>query len=206
MTARGDEISPAVKNLLNDALTRAEAVAAADLVEPSGRVVYATPKILDNASPQVMAERPTSKRFRRSPGRNAPHKRVVFPIARTRRLRRRVQGSLGFQEEFGPWRVIRCASSQRRRSSAARLASSIMGMRPVLRDAVRRFFVLRGTILISSLSRPQRLCASGPGRYRCVVRLRPAGAVLVRVVRPTRNPESSFAHIPGLMLVPPDTR
>src|SRR6478752_952712 len=108
--------------------------------------------------------------------------------------------SLGFQEEFGPWRVIDAqlgeAAIVRDHNRAA-----IMGMRPV---AEMQFadFISCGWDQLVTVSAKQRWRAGTP--VPMVVRL-PSGGGFSGGPFHSQNPESSFAHIPGLKCVCPAT-
>jgi 2-oxoisovalerate dehydrogenase E1 component beta subunit len=103
--------------------------------------------------------------------------------------------SLGFQEEFGPWRVIDAPLAETAIIGAC-TGASIVGMRPV---AEMQFadFISCGWDQLVTVAAKQRWRAGTP--VPIVVRL-PSGGPFH-----SQNPESSFAHIPGLKCVCPAT-
>jgi 2-oxoisovalerate dehydrogenase E1 component beta subunit len=108
--------------------------------------------------------------------------------------------SLGFQEEFGPWRVIDAPLAETAIIGAC-TGASIMGMRPV---AEMQFadFVSCGWDQLVTVAAKQRWRAGTP--VPIVVRL-PSGGGFSGGPFHSQNPESSFAHIPGLKCVCPAT-
>jgi len=108
--------------------------------------------------------------------------------------------TLGFQEEFGPWRVIDAPLAE-----AAIIGSctgaAIMGMRPV---AEMQFadFISCGWDQLVTVAAKQRWRAGTP--VPITVRL-PSGGGFSGGPFHSQNPESSFAHIPGLKCVCPAT-
>jgi pyruvate/2-oxoglutarate/acetoin dehydrogenase E1 component len=93
--------------------------------------------------------------------------------------------SLGFQEEFGPWRVIDAPLAETAILGAC-TGASMMGMRPVAEMQFADFVS----------------CAWD--HLPIVVRL-PSGGGFSGGPFHSQNPESSFAHIPGLKCVCPAT-
>ena len=108
--------------------------------------------------------------------------------------------TLGFQEEFGPWRVLDAPLAETAILGAA-TGASIMGMRPV---AEMQFadFISCGWDQLVTVAAKQRFRAGTP--VPIVVRL-PSGGGFSGGPFHSQNPESSFAHIPGLKCVCPAT-
>jgi len=108
--------------------------------------------------------------------------------------------SLGFQEEFGPWRVIDAPLSETA-IVAGCTGAAIMGMRPVAEMQFADFI---------SCAWDQLITVAAKQRWRAgtavpiVVRL-PSGGGFSGGPFHSQNPESSFAHIPGLKCVCPAT-
>ena len=100
--------------------------------------------------------------------------------------------TLGFQEEFGPWRVIDMPLAETAIVGAA-TGSAFMGMRPV---AEMQFadFISCGWDHLVTVAAKQRFRAGTP--VPIVVRL-PSGGGFSGGPFHSQNPESSFAHIPG---------
>src|SRR6187455_545061 len=108
--------------------------------------------------------------------------------------------SLGFQEEFGPWRVIDTPLSETAIVGGA-TGAALMGLRPVAEMQFADFISCAWDHLVTVAAKQ---------RYR-------AGTPVPITVRPpsgggfsggpfhSQNPESSFAHIPGLKIVCPAT-
>jgi pyruvate/2-oxoglutarate/acetoin dehydrogenase E1 component len=108
--------------------------------------------------------------------------------------------TLGFQEEFGSWRVIDTPLSETAIMAGA-TGAALMGMRPV---AEMQFadFVSCGWDHIVTVAAKQRWRAGTPVPW--VLRL-PSGGGFSGGPFHSQNPESSFAHIPGLKCVCPAT-
>jgi len=108
--------------------------------------------------------------------------------------------TLGFQEEFGPWRVIDAPLSETAIIGGA-TGAAIMGLRPV---AEMQFsdFVSCGWDQIVTVAAKQRWRAGTPVPW--VLRL-PSGGGFSGGPFHSQNPESSFAHVPGLKCVCPAT-
>jgi 2-oxoisovalerate dehydrogenase E1 component beta subunit len=106
----------------------------------------------------------------------------------------------GFQEEFGHWRVIDAPLSETAIVGAC-TGASIMGMRPV---AEMQFadFISCGWDQLVTVAAKQRYRAGTP--VPITVRL-PSGGGFSGGPFHSQNPESSFAHIPGLKVVCPAT-
>ncbi|HSX21180.1 MAG TPA: alpha-ketoacid dehydrogenase subunit beta, partial [Gaiellaceae bacterium] len=108
--------------------------------------------------------------------------------------------SAGFQEEFGPWRVLDAPLAETAIIGAC-TGASMMGMRPV---AEMQFadFISCGWDQLVTVAAKQRWRAGTA--VPIVVRL-PSGGGFSGGPFHSQNPESSFAHIPGLKLVCPST-
>src|SRR5256712_7552033 len=106
----------------------------------------------------------------------------------------------GFQEEFGAWRVIDAPLSEAAIIGGC-TGAALMGMRPV---AEMQFadFVSCGWDQLITVAAKQRYRAGTP--VPIVVRL-PSGGGFSGGPFHSQNPESSFAHIPGLKCVCPAT-
>jgi 2-oxoisovalerate dehydrogenase E1 component beta subunit len=108
--------------------------------------------------------------------------------------------TLGFQEEFGPWRVIDAPLAETAIVGACS-GAAIMGMRPVAEMQFADFI---------SCAWDQLVTVAAKQHYRAgtaipiVVRL-PSGGGFSGGPFHSQNPESSFAHIPGLKIVCPAT-
>src|SRR5215204_1473896 len=108
--------------------------------------------------------------------------------------------TLGFQEEFGPWRVIDSPLSETAIVGGC-TGAAIMGMRPVAEMQFADFI---------SCAWDQLVTVAAKQFYRVgtpipiVVRL-PSGGGFSGGPFHSQNPESSFAHIPGLKVVCPST-
>jgi 2-oxoisovalerate dehydrogenase E1 component beta subunit len=106
----------------------------------------------------------------------------------------------GFQEEFGEWRVIDAPLSETAIVGSC-TGAAIMGMRPVAEMQFADFV---------SCAWDQLVTVAAKQRYRAgtavpfVVRL-PSGGGFSGGPFHSQNPESSFAHIPGLKVVCPAT-
>ena len=108
--------------------------------------------------------------------------------------------TLGLQEEFGPWRVIDSPLSETAIVGAC-TGASIMGLRPV---AEMQFsdFVSCAWDQIITVAAKQHYRAGTP--VPITIRL-PSGGGFSGGPFHSQNPESSFAHIPGLKIVCPAT-
>jgi pyruvate/2-oxoglutarate/acetoin dehydrogenase E1 component len=108
--------------------------------------------------------------------------------------------TLGFQEEFGPWRVLDSPLAETAILGACS-GAAMMGMRPV---AEMQFadFISCGWDHLVTVAAKQRFRAGTP--VPIVVRL-PSGGGFSGGPFHSQNPESSFAHIPGLKCVCPAT-
>jgi 2-oxoisovalerate dehydrogenase E1 component beta subunit len=110
------------------------------------------------------------------------------------------KATLGFQEEFGPWRVIDMPLSETAILAGA-TGAALMGLRPV---AEMQFadFVSCGWDHLVTVAAKQHYRVGTP--IPIVVRL-PSGGGFSGGPFHSQNPESSFAHIPGLKVVCPST-
>src|SRR6476660_9567945 len=108
--------------------------------------------------------------------------------------------TLGFQEEFGAWRVIDAPLSETAIIGGA-TGAAIMGMRPVAEMQLADFVSCAWDHLVTVAAK-QRWRVGTP--IPIVVRL-PSGGGFSGGPFHSQNPESSFAHIPGLKCVCPST-
>ena len=108
--------------------------------------------------------------------------------------------SLGFQEEFGPWRVIDTPLSETAIVGGA-TGAALMGLRPVAEMQFADFISCAWDHLVTVASK-QFFRARTP--VPIVVRL-PSGGGFSGGPFHSQNPETSFAHIPGLKIVCPAT-
>jgi 2-oxoisovalerate dehydrogenase E1 component beta subunit len=108
--------------------------------------------------------------------------------------------SLGFQEEFGPWRVIDAPLAETAIVGGC-TGAAIMGLRPVAEMQFADFVSCAWDQLVT-IAAKQRWRANTP--VPIVIRL-PSGGGFSGGPFHSQNPESSFAHIPGLKCVCPST-
>jgi 2-oxoisovalerate dehydrogenase E1 component beta subunit len=108
--------------------------------------------------------------------------------------------TLGFQEAFGPWRVLDAPLSETAILGGAS-GAAMMGMRPVAEMQFADFISCAWDHLVTVAAK-QRWRAGTP--VPIVVRL-PSGGGFSGGPFHSQNPESSFAHIPGLKCVCPAT-
>jgi len=108
--------------------------------------------------------------------------------------------TLGFQEEFGPWRVIDAPLAETAIMGAC-TGASMMGLRPVAEMQFADFVSCAWDHLVTVAAK-QRYRAGTP--IPIVLRL-PSGGGFSGGPFHSQNPESSFAHIPGLKIVCPST-
>jgi 2-oxoisovalerate dehydrogenase E1 component beta subunit len=106
----------------------------------------------------------------------------------------------GFQEEFGQWRVIDAPLSETA-IVAGCTGAAIMGLRPVAEMQFADFISCAWDHLVTVAAK-QRYRAGTP--VPITVRL-PSGGGFSGGPFHSQNPESSFAHIPGLKIVCPAT-
>jgi 2-oxoisovalerate dehydrogenase E1 component beta subunit len=108
--------------------------------------------------------------------------------------------TLGFQEEFGHWRVLDAPLAETAIVGAC-TGAAIMGMRPVAEMQFADFISCAWDHLVTVAAK-QRYRAGTP--VPITVRL-PSGGGFSGGPFHSQNPESSFAHIPGLKCVCPAT-
>ena len=108
--------------------------------------------------------------------------------------------TLGFQEEFGPWRVIDAPLAETAIVGSC-TGAAMMGLRPVAEMQFADFVSCAWDHLVTVAAK-QRWRAGTP--VPIVVRL-PSGGGFSGGPFHSQNPESSFAHIPGLKVVCPAT-
>ncbi len=108
--------------------------------------------------------------------------------------------TLGFQEEFGAWRVIDAPLSETAIVGGC-TGAAMMGMRPVAEMQFADFISCAWDHLVTVAAK-QRYRAGTP--VPITVRL-PSGGGFSGGPFHSQNPESSFAHIPGLKCVCPAT-
>src|SRR2546421_2948490 len=108
--------------------------------------------------------------------------------------------TLGFQEEFGPWRVIDAPLSETAIVGGC-TGAAIMGLRPVAEMQFSDFISCAWDQLVTGAAK-QRRRAGTP--VPTTVRV-PSGAGFSGGPFHSQNPESSFAHIPGLKVICPAT-
>src|SRR3979409_418488 len=108
--------------------------------------------------------------------------------------------TLGLQEEFGPWRVIDAPLSETAIVGGA-TGAAMMGMRPVCEMQFADFISCAWDHLVTVAAK-QRWRVGTP--VPIVVRL-PSGGGFSGGPFHSQNPESSFAHVPGLKCVCPAT-
>ena len=106
----------------------------------------------------------------------------------------------GFQEEFGPWRVIDAPLAETAIVGAC-TGAALAGMRPVAEMQFADFVSCAWDHLVTVAAK-QHFRAGTP--VPIVVRL-PSGGGFSGGPFHSQNPESSFAHIPGLKCVCPAT-
>ena len=108
--------------------------------------------------------------------------------------------SLGFQEEFGPWRVMDTPLSETAIVGGAS-GAALMGLRPVAEMQFADFISCAWDHLVTVAAKQH---FRGRTPVPIVVRL-PSGGGFSGGPFHSQNPESSFAHIPGLKIVCPAT-
>jgi pyruvate/2-oxoglutarate/acetoin dehydrogenase E1 component len=108
--------------------------------------------------------------------------------------------TLGFQEEFGPWRVIDAPLAETAIVGSC-TGSAIMGLRPVAEMQFADFVSCAWDQLVTVAAKQRwRVGTPVPIVVRC-----PSGGGFSGGPFHSQNPESSFAHIPGLKVVCPAT-
>ncbi len=108
--------------------------------------------------------------------------------------------TLGFQEEFGPWRVVDTPLSETAIVGGA-TGAALMGLRPVAEMQFADFISCAWDHLVTVAAKQY---FRGGTPVPIVVRL-PSGGGFSGGPFHSQNPESSFAHIPGLKVVCPAT-
>jgi 2-oxoisovalerate dehydrogenase E1 component beta subunit len=108
--------------------------------------------------------------------------------------------TLGFQEEFGPWRVLVAPLSETAIVGGA-TGAALMGLRPVAEMQFADFVSCAWDHLVTVAAK-QYFRAGTP--IPIVLRL-PSGGGFSGGPFHSQNPESSFAHVPGLKIVCPAT-
>jgi 2-oxoisovalerate dehydrogenase E1 component beta subunit len=108
--------------------------------------------------------------------------------------------TLGFQEEFGPWRVIDAPLSETAIMGGA-TGAALMGLRPVAEMQFADFVSCAWDHLVTVAAK-QHYRAGTP--IPIVLRL-PSGGGFSGGPFHSQNPESLFAHVPGLKVVCPST-
>jgi 2-oxoisovalerate dehydrogenase E1 component beta subunit len=108
--------------------------------------------------------------------------------------------TLGFQEEFGPWRVIDMPLAETAIMGGA-TGAALMGLRPVAEVQFADFVSCAWDHLVTVAAK-QYYRAGTP--IPLVLRL-PSGGGFSGGPFHSQNPESSFAHVPGLKVVCPAT-
>jgi pyruvate/2-oxoglutarate/acetoin dehydrogenase E1 component len=108
--------------------------------------------------------------------------------------------TLGFQEEFGHWRVLDAPLAETAIVGAC-TGAAMMGLRPVAEMQFADFISCAWDHLVTVAAK-QRYRAGTP--VPITVRL-PSGGGFSGGPFHSQNPESSFAHIPGLKCVCPAT-
>jgi pyruvate/2-oxoglutarate/acetoin dehydrogenase E1 component len=108
--------------------------------------------------------------------------------------------TLGFQDEFGPWRVIDTPLSETAIVGGA-TGAALMGLRPVAEMQFADFISCAWDHLVTVAAKQY---FRGGTPVPIVVRL-PSGGGFSGGPFHSQNPESSFAHIPGLKVVCPST-
>jgi 2-oxoisovalerate dehydrogenase E1 component beta subunit len=106
----------------------------------------------------------------------------------------------GFQEEFGPWRVIDMPLSETAIVGGA-TGAALMGLRPIAEMQFADFISCAWDQLVTVAAKQ---FFRGGTPVPIVIRL-PSGGGFSGGPFHSQNPESSFAHIPGLKIVAPAT-
>jgi pyruvate/2-oxoglutarate/acetoin dehydrogenase E1 component len=108
--------------------------------------------------------------------------------------------TLGFQEEFGGWRVIDAPLAETAIVGAC-TGAALMGMRPVAEMQFSDFVACAWDHLVTVAAKQHWRAGTA---VPIVVRL-PSGGGFSGGPFHSQNPESSFAHVPGLKCVCPAT-
>jgi 2-oxoisovalerate dehydrogenase E1 component beta subunit len=106
----------------------------------------------------------------------------------------------GFQQEFGPWRVLDSPLAETAIVGAC-TGASMMGLRPVAEMQFADFVSCAWDHLVTVAAKQHYRAGSA---LPFVVRL-PSGGGFSGGPFHSQNPESSFAHVPGLKIVCPST-
>ena len=196
-----DEISADVKRLLNDAIRLAEE---SPMPDPSTLTagVYATPENwIRLTTSEPMAELTYLQAISDGLRQEMQRDKRVFVIGEDVGVYGGAfKVTQGFQEEFGPWRVIDAPLSETAIVGGC-TGAAMMGLRPVAEMQFADFVSCAWDHLITVAAK-QRYRAGTP--VPIVVRL-PSGGGFSGGPFHSQNPESSFAHIPGLKCVCPAT-
>jgi pyruvate/2-oxoglutarate/acetoin dehydrogenase E1 component len=108
--------------------------------------------------------------------------------------------TLGFQEEFGPWRVIDAPLAETAIVGSC-TGAAMMGLRPVAEMQFADFVSCAWDHLVTVAAKQRwRVGTPVPIVVRC-----PSGGGFSGGPFHSQNPESSFAHIPGLKVLCPAT-
>ena len=195
-------LTSCVKRLLNDALERAEESPLPDpatLVEKRLRVAedLDTPTTSEPHVPELTYIQAISDGLRQEMRRD---QRVFVLGEDVGVYGGAFKVTLGFQEEFGPWRVIDTPLSETAIVGGA-TGSALMGLRPVAEMQFADFISCAWDHLVTVAAKQ---LFRGRTPVPIVVRL-PVGGGFSGGPFHSQNPESSFAHIPGLKIVSPAT-
>ena len=195
-----DEVAAGVKRTLNQAIERAET---SPLPDPSTVTdkVFARPEDLDTPHHKLMAELTYLQAISDGLRQEMRRDNRVFVIGEDVGVYGGAfKVTLGFQEEFGPWRVIDAPLSETAIVGGC-TGAAIMGMRPVAEMQFADFISCAWDQLVTVAAK-QFYRAGTP--VPIVVRL-PSGGGFSGGPFHSQNPESSFAHIAGLKVVCPAT-
>ena len=195
------EIENLVKKHLNDALERAEASPAPD---PSTLLdgVYAEPEELEHPAPHVaMAEMTYLQAISDGLRQEMRHDKRVFLIGEDIGVYGGAfKVTAGFQEEFGSWRVLDAPLSETAIVGGA-TGAAMMGLRPVAEMQFGDFISCAYDHLVTIAAKQHWRAGTA---VPITVRL-PSGGGFSGGPFHSQNPESIFAHIPGLKCVCPAT-
>ena len=196
-----DEITTHVKKLLNESLQRADESPLPDPDDAArGRLRDARgPR---HAPPQVaMAEKTYLQAISDGLRQEMRRDKRVFVLGEDVGVYGGAfKVTLGFHEEFGAWRVIDAPLSETAIMGGA-TGAAMMGLRPVAEMQFADFVSCAWDHLVTVAAK-QRWRAGTP--VPIVLRL-PSGGGFSGGPFHSQNPESSFAHIPGLKCVCPAT-
>ncbi len=195
-----EDVTSAVKRLLNEALERAEASPLPDSVRLEDGV-FASPEDLDTPHHKYMAERTYIQAISDGLREEMRRDQRVFVLGEDVGVYGGAfKVTLGFQEEFGPWRVIDTPLSETAIVGGA-TGAALMGLRPVAEMQFADFISCAWDHLVTVAAKQ---FFRGGTPVPIVVRL-PSGGGFSGGPFHSQNPESSFAHIPGLKIVCPST-